>query len=237
MKRKKNVKSGTADVSRGSELREELASYLRDERQVLQRHWVRQMRAGNLWRDTPLQELEADFTAFHHAFARCLETGEYGAARDLAGMAQPAGRGRITTDRIIDSLLALRDVYWRSLFEKYRADVAPLAAALDLCFSVADRLLALVVPSIGVEQATASQQEIKRLRMLVKTGMVLNAKLSLPAVLQRIANMARKLVGAEYGALGVVDWRGGLSQFITAGIDQKTKSAIGPLPVGKGTRS
>jgi len=236
MKRKKKVKSEAGDVSqRTSKLRQELASYLRQERQVLQHHWVRQMRASNLLRDTPLEELKADFAAFHHTFADCLETGEYEAARSLArSMAQPVGRGRITTARIIDSLLALRDVHWRSLFEKYQSDVELLAAALDLCFSVADRLLALVVLGIGVEQATASQQEIRRLRILVKTGMVLNAKLSLPAVLQRIANMACKLVGAEYGALGVVDGKGGLSQFITAGIDEKTKSAIGPLPVGKG---
>ncbi len=234
-KRKKSVKSEAAGVSRrGSKLRQELASYLRDERQVLQHHWVRQMRVCNPLRDTPLQELEADFAAFHYTFADCLETGEYEAVRDLArSMAQPVVRGRITTDRIIDSLLALRDVYWRSLFEKYQADAGLLAAALDLCFSVADRLLALVVLSI-VEQATASQQEISRLRMLVKTGMVLNAKLSLSAVLQRIANMACKLVGAQYGALGVVDGKGGLSQFITAGIDEKTKRTIGPLPVGKG---
>ncbi len=236
MKRKKSVKSEAAGVSRSrSKLRQELASYLRDERQVLQHHWVHQMRVRNLLRDASLEELEADFAAFHHTFEDCLETGEYEAVRSLArSMAQPVGSGRITTDRIIDGLLALRDVYWRSLFEKYQADVGRLAAALDLCFSVADRLLALVVLSTVVEQARANQQEIGRLRMLVKTGMVLNAKLSLPAVLQRIANMACKLVGAQYGALGVLDGKGGLSQFITAGIDEKTKRAIGRLPVGKG---
>jgi len=64
--------------------------------------------------------------------------------------------------------------------------------------------------------------------------MILSAKLSLKAVLQRIANMACKVVGARYGALGVLDGKGGLSQFITAGVDEKTKRAIGPLPVGKG---
>ena len=203
MNRKKRVKRAAAGVARGGgTLRHELAGYLRDNSQVLQDRWVRQMKVHDLLRDTPLPELEAGFTALHNIFVDCLETGEYEAARSVA---QPDGRGRITTDRIIDSLLALRDVYWRSLFEKYQADVELLAAALDLCFSVADRLLAPVVLSLGVEQATASQQEIRQLRMLVKTGMVLNAKLSLPAVLQRIANMACKLVGAQYGALGVVD--------------------------------
>ena len=46
--------------------------------------------------------------------------------------------------------------------------------------------------------------------------------------------MACKVVDARYGALGVLDGKGGLSQFITAGIDEKAKRAIGPLPVGKG---
>jgi two-component system NtrC family sensor kinase len=46
--------------------------------------------------------------------------------------------------------------------------------------------------------------------------------------------MACKLVNARYAALGVLDGKGGLSRFITAGIDEKTKRAIGPLPVGKG---
>src|SRR3990172_11558688 len=46
--------------------------------------------------------------------------------------------------------------------------------------------------------------------------------------------MACKGVGARYGALGVVDGKGGLSQFIRGGIDEKTKRAIGPLQVGKG---
>ena len=70
--------------------------------------------------------------------------------------------------------------------------------------------------------------------MLVKTGMILTAKLSLEAVLQRIANMACKLMNARYAALGVLDGKGGLSRFITAGIDETTKRTIGPLPVGKG---
>jgi signal transduction histidine kinase len=109
-----------------------------------------------------------------------------------------------------------------------------LAKALDIYSSAANRLLALVIRDVFATKDAAATREVEQLRTLVKTGMILSAKLSLEAVLQRIANMACKVVGARYGALGVLDGKGGLSQFITAGIDEKTKRVIGPLPVGKG---
>jgi len=40
------------------------------------------------------------------------------------------------------------------------------------------------------QELMARRREVEQLRTLVKTGMVLTAKLSLKAVLQRIANMA-----------------------------------------------
>jgi signal transduction histidine kinase len=65
--------------------------------------------------------------------------------------------------------------------------------------------------------------------------MVLAKELSLESVLQNIAEVARKVLGAKYGAVGMLNEDGeGLSQFITVGIDEGTKSRIGPLPIGKG---
>ena len=58
--------------------------------------------------------------------------------------------------------------------------------------------------------------------------------LSLPVVLQRIVESAASLVGARYGALGVLGDTGGLSDFVTVGIDDATVASIGPLPEGKG---
>jgi signal transduction histidine kinase len=109
-----------------------------------------------------------------------------------------------------------------------------LAKALDVYSSAANRLLVLVIRDVFKAKEATATREVEQLRTLVKTGMILSAKLSLEAVLQRIANRACKVVGARYAALGVLDGKGGLSQFITAGIDEKTKRAIGPLPVGKG---
>jgi len=47
--------------------------------------------------------------------------------------------------------------------------------------------------------------------------------------------VARDVLRARYAGLGVIGERGtGLSQFLTAGIDDAGKAAIGPLPTGQG---
>lgn len=70
---------------------------------------------------------------------------------------------------------------------------------------------------------------------LLDAVLLVASDLSLPVVLQRIVEAACKLTGARYGALGVLDEDGSaLSQFITAGIDEPTRAAIGELPSGRG---
>ncbi len=58
--------------------------------------------------------------------------------------------------------------------------------------------------------------------------------LDLPATLRRIVRAAADVVDAEYGALGVLDGRGGLAEFVYVGIDEATRRALGPLPSGHG---
>ena len=58
--------------------------------------------------------------------------------------------------------------------------------------------------------------------------------LSLPIVLRRIVESACELVGARYGALGVIGDDRRLSEFLTVGIDRETYAAIGHLPEGHG---
>ena len=73
------------------------------------------------------------------------------------------------------------------------------------------------------------------LRHLLDAVMVIGSELDLPTVLRRIAETATALVGADYGALGVLDAeRIGLSDFIAVGIDPITRAEIGDLPRGHG---
>jgi signal transduction histidine kinase len=74
-----------------------------------------------------------------------------------------------------------------------------------------------------------------RTRALVEAGIALTQELSLAAVLQKLVEAAAGLTGAQYAALGVLDPSGGgLERFITAGIDDETRAAIGDLPRGRG---
>ena len=69
----------------------------------------------------------------------------------------------------------------------------------------------------------------------MEAGVALSAELSLDALLQRLVEAAAELTGARYAALGVIDPSGsGLERFLTTGIDEETRVAIGDLPQGRG---
>jgi signal transduction histidine kinase len=68
---------------------------------------------------------------------------------------------------------------------------------------------------------------------LIRAGLVLASDLDLPAVLQRIVELAAEITGARYGALGVIE-EGRLTDFITTGMTTEEREAIGDLPVGHG---
>ncbi len=73
------------------------------------------------------------------------------------------------------------------------------------------------------------------LRRLLDAVLSIGSELDLETVLQRIIEAAVDLVGARYGALGVLNEAGtGLAEFITVGIDDDGRQAIGNLPKGLG---
>jgi hypothetical protein len=69
---------------------------------------------------------------------------------------------------------------------------------------------------------------------LLEAGLALSSELSLPAILQRIVDLAVNLTGARYGALGVLSPDGTISEFITTGVTEAERAAIGHIPVGRG---
>lgn len=74
-----------------------------------------------------------------------------------------------------------------------------------------------------------------RAERLLDTGLALAADLSLPTLLQRIVDLAVELTGAQYGAVGVLAPDGvELSDFITSGLSEQQRTAIGDLPRGRG---
>lgn len=73
-----------------------------------------------------------------------------------------------------------------------------------------------------------------RLRALLKANQAVVQHRDLPVVLRQIVESAVELVGAEYGALGVVSADGRLEQFITVGMSDELIAHIGHLPEGHG---
>jgi GAF domain-containing protein len=66
-------------------------------------------------------------------------------------------------------------------------------------------------------------------------GKALVSELDPETVLERILEEARRLTGARYAALGVLDeQRTELERFVTAGVDDGTHRRIGELPRGRG---
>jgi signal transduction histidine kinase len=74
-----------------------------------------------------------------------------------------------------------------------------------------------------------------RLRELIDVGRSLVAELNPEVIFQQVLGVARELTGARYAALGVLDEdRHELERFITHGIDEEARHAIGNLPRGRG---
>jgi signal transduction histidine kinase len=69
---------------------------------------------------------------------------------------------------------------------------------------------------------------------LIEAGVALSAERTLSAVLQRIVDLAVEITDARYGALGVIGPDGRLSEFLTVGVTDEQRRAIGDPPAGHG---
>ncbi|MDJ0355456.1 GAF domain-containing protein [Paenarthrobacter sp. PH39-S1] len=74
----------------------------------------------------------------------------------------------------------------------------------------------------------------ERMQGLMAAVVSIGVELDLASVLKQIVESACTLLHAGYGALGVIGDEGGLSHFITVGVDAKLAAKIGPLPTGHG---
>ena len=222
-------------VGRDHVLREMLA-HLRRREGPLRRRWMEEMETRRYLRGGTTEELEADSVAIYEAYLSCLETGRYHRAQALAkAMAARGVLRRLTPKHIFGALLTLQGVCEQSLTQKYGERPDRLIQALEFFKPVANRILVIVALAFIQEREGVVRRGVEQLRALVEAGMVLAKELSLESVLEKIAGLACKVLGAKYGAVGVLNEDGeGLSQFITVGIDDETKARIGPLPVGKG---
>ncbi len=86
-----------------------------------------------------------------------------------------------------------------------------------------------------VSSGGGSALDERRLRKLIEVARVLLSELDLETVLHRLLEVARELTGARYAALGILGPdRTELERFITLGVAEATRTAIGELPRGRG---
>src|SRR6476619_7136844 len=74
----------------------------------------------------------------------------------------------------------------------------------------------------------------RRLEALDEAVRGIAGVLSTDHVLQLIVDRVRELLDAQYAALGIVGPHGLIELFITSGISQEQRAAIGPIPRGHG---
>jgi signal transduction histidine kinase len=73
------------------------------------------------------------------------------------------------------------------------------------------------------------------LRRLMDAVIMIEADVELPILLRHLVEEACSMVGARYGALGVLNRsRTGLEQFLTVGLSEEDESEIGVRPTGRG---
>jgi signal transduction histidine kinase len=82
--------------------------------------------------------------------------------------------------------------------------------------------------------AAAAQAARRRFDALDAATVAISQELSLERVLQIIVDSVRPLVSARYAALGIFDELGSMERFITSGISDEERRAIGPPPRGHG---
>ncbi len=75
----------------------------------------------------------------------------------------------------------------------------------------------------------------ERLHALIEAMLLIEVEAPLPDILTQITRMSADLVGAPYGALGVLNREGTqLAEFITVGISDQERAGMGPSPTGHG---
>ncbi|MBP2670523.1 MAG: putative Histidine kinase [candidate division NC10 bacterium] len=217
------------------EVGREVVDHLRTGREVIRSAWVAELARRGFARLLTPEEAEAESARIYDALMECLETDRYHSAQAYAqDMAERDVFRGIGAKQVIGRLLVLRDVCGRALRERCGGDPAMEAGVRDVYEPVVNRILTIVAMAFLQERERAVGRGREQLGALVEAGKVLAAERSLDAVLQRIVEVACRLLHARYGALGTLNTAGTLDRFVTTGLDAEQRSRMGSLPTGRG---
>lgn len=155
------------DSSGSDALRRELVEHFRKVREPLRKNWVELMTAKGLLAGLSPKEIETESMTIYDTCVNCLATDSYADAEQYAGrMASQGVLEGMTAGQILGGMLTLRDVYGRSLFERYRDDMTKLFEALDMYEPVANQILAIVALAFIQEREKVVRQQQEAIREL-----------------------------------------------------------------------
>lgn len=145
----------------------ELVLHFQEKRESLRQQWVQKMTAKGLLAGLTPVQTETESATIYDTCVKCLETGQYDSAETYATrMAERGVLQGMTTEQIIGGLLVLRDVYGRSLFERYQGDLSRLSSALDIYEPVANKILSIVAMAFIEEREKVVRKQQEAIREL-----------------------------------------------------------------------
>lgn len=148
------------DAETTEEIRQELVRHFREEREPLRGQWVAAMNFKGLTKGLTPEETESESMTIYDTCVDCLDSGQYDAAEVYAqSMAERGVLRGMSPEEIIGGMLTLRDVYGRSLFQKYESDKKRLSDALDVYEPVANQILNIVAMAFIQEREKIVRQQ------------------------------------------------------------------------------
>jgi len=170
----------------------ELVAHFREKREPLRRQWVEQMTGKGLLAGLTPEETERESIAIYDTCVGCLETGKYDAAQTYATrMAERSVLRGMTAEQINIALLMLRDVYGRSLFERYQGNMKRLSEALDIYEPVANKILSIVALAFIEEREKVVREEREK---VVRQQQAIR-ELSTPVLQLRAGELILPIIG------------------------------------------
>ena len=147
---------------------------------------------------------------------------------------------RHTSRQVLQPLKVLAEAAQQ--IERGQAVIVPQETNRVDAIGVLQGKLARMVETLKAQEATAQstskalKKQADALQFLVQSIKEITTESGdLGRFLHRLAETACALTDARYGALGLFDQEGThLTEFITIGLDEAAKAAIGTLPVGRG---
>ena len=109
-----------------------------------------------------------------------------------------------------------------------------LRVLLDVVVVVTFAIFGIITVRTTASMNERLKRQNEELLALHGASVDISSLRSLDVVLKRVVDHACSLVGARYGALSVVGDDGRIKSFVTSGISQEQREAIGPPPVGHG---